>query len=83
MRWGPGELGCWSVASKEPSRARGGRQGRALPWKRAQPAEEPQSRGKGGEGGMLEKKKIKKMMRLLQWIRQPLPGSGKVEEPQI
>lgn len=34
MHWGPGELGCWSVAGKEPSRARGGRRGRALPWKR-------------------------------------------------
>lgn len=39
--------------------------------------------GKGRGRGNVGKKKIKKMMRLLQWIRQPLPGSGKVEEPQI
>lgn len=56
MRRGPGELGCWSVARKEPSRARGGRRRRALPWKRAQPAlraggaEELQSRGREGRG---------------------------------
>lgn len=69
MHWGPGELGCWSVASKEPCRAPAGlgrqagtcaaRSG-AQPAGRAGGAEELQGKGGHGDAG--------KMMQLLQWI---------------
>lgn len=71
MHWGPGELGCWSVAGKEPSRlGEAGWDVRCLGRESAAGSARWRSGGtakpaKGGEGD------AGKMMQLFQWIRRP------------